>query len=62
MTTQAEHPPITPEVNYGRRLSRIEALYSQAMLDIAAKDSYIEDCHEYIKKLETQLAETPKAD
>ncbi|WP_144836034.1 hypothetical protein [Kocuria rosea] len=57
MTNQAEPQPINPPVNLGRRLTRVENLYSQAVLDNAAKDAYIEDCHEHIAKLEAQLAE-----
>ncbi|MFF0903993.1 UNVERIFIED_CONTAM: hypothetical protein RF653_09995 [Kocuria sp. CPCC 205316] len=63
MTTQSENPTpeeapaITPPVNYGRRLARLEALYSQAMVDIVAKDAYLEDCREHIATLEAQVAE-----
>lgn len=56
MKSPDETPTITPPVDYGRRQARLEALYSQAMLDIVAKDAYIDDCHEHIQKLEAQLA------
>lgn len=59
---QDEPKPISPPVNFGRRLTLIETLYSQAVLDIAAKDAYIEDCREHIAQLEERLANRGAAD